>query len=97
MWRAPRRRRKRTKFAAMMSLKIPDKMPYIIVIIDETGDLMQTAPADVESAIARITQMGGAAGIHIIVATNTTRGCYHGRNSRRTFRAGSRFSREQDR
>lgn len=46
-----------------------EKLPYMVVIIDELADLMMTTPDEVETLLARLTQMARATGIHLIIAT----------------------------
>ncbi len=64
---------KRPKAANLMldedGKPIPDKMPFLVIIIDELADIMMTAKGDVETCLARIAQLGRASGIHAIVAT----------------------------
>ncbi len=47
----------------------PDRMPYIVIIIDELADIMQTYPRELEAAIVRLAQMSRAVGIHLILST----------------------------
>jgi len=49
--------------------RVPERMPFIVIIIDEIGDLMLTMKKEVESHIIRLAQKSRAAGIHLILAT----------------------------
>lgn len=49
--------------------KLPENMPYIVIVIDELADIMQTYPRELESAIVRLAQMSRAIGIHLVIST----------------------------
>ena len=49
--------------------RLPERLPYIVIVIDELADLMLTVGAEIESYIARLAQLSRAVGIHMIIAT----------------------------
>ncbi len=49
--------------------EVPEAMPYIVIIIDELADIMQTYPRELEAAVVRLAQMSRAVGIHLILST----------------------------
>jgi DNA segregation ATPase FtsK/SpoIIIE, S-DNA-T family len=50
-------------------LELPETMPFIVIIIDELADIMQTYPRELEAGIVRLAQMSRAVGIHLIIST----------------------------
>ncbi len=51
------------------STKLPESLPYIVIIIDELADIMQTYPRELEASIVRLAQMSRAVGIHLVLST----------------------------
>lgn len=58
-----------TKAGEVPEDNAPDRMPYIVIIIDELADIMQAYPRELEAAIVRLAQMSRAVGIHLILST----------------------------
>ena len=60
---------KKSKISRIFLDKRPQKLPQIVIIVDELADLMMVVPGEVEDAICRLAQLARAAGIHLVIAT----------------------------
>jgi S-DNA-T family DNA segregation ATPase FtsK/SpoIIIE len=66
---APKLEKLRKKGEAEEGAEVPDAMPYLLIIIDELADIMQTYPRELEAAVVRLAQMSRAVGIHLVLST----------------------------
>jgi len=55
--------------ADLENSKLPETMPFMVIVIDELADIMQTYPRELEAAIVRLAQMSRAVGIHLVIST----------------------------
>lgn len=67
--KAAEKAKKAGKDVSEAESEMPERMPYIVIILDELADIMQTYPRELESAIVRLAQMSRAVGIHLILST----------------------------
>ncbi|HBV00949.1 MAG TPA: hypothetical protein DEF00_00965 [Candidatus Taylorbacteria bacterium] len=56
-------------YSGELAAKTPERLPFIVIIIDEIADIMATYPRELEAAIVRLAQMSRAVGIHLILST----------------------------
>jgi S-DNA-T family DNA segregation ATPase FtsK/SpoIIIE len=66
---APKLEKLRTKGKAEEGEEVPEAMPYLVIVIDELADIMQTFPRELEASVVRLAQMSRAVGIHLILST----------------------------
>lgn len=60
---------KKPEEADTLEQTLPETMPYIVIVIDELADIMQTYPKELEAGIVRLAQMSRAVGIHLVLST----------------------------
>lgn len=66
---APKLEKLRKKGDVGEGQEVPEAMPFIVIIIDELADIMQTYPRELEAAVVRLAQMSRAVGIHLVLST----------------------------